>query len=283
MAKYLRLLSLAVALLVALVISSSCFAAKKVVAVMEIENSSSDYQLGDTVAQTLESEIEGALLRSGGFDVVERTQLDAVLKEMGLQSTGLFSTENALELGHLTNAQFTLLGNVLSITTEPFYNGLYSGYRGRVAFSFKLVDNATGLIKMAETLEGRYSLNEFQNSNPSREQLIRGAAGRVAKRFMEKLGESDVRTGVVLDADDSQVYVSLGTGDGIYKDQKLVVFREGKVLTNPTTGEIIAAKEEHVCTLKVESARDNHSICKKEKGGLAPRRGDKVRRAVKGK
>lgn len=258
-------------------ISFSCFAAKKVVAVTGVE-SSVGTSYGRKAAQDFESQLVTALVQSGRYDVVERTQLDHVIRELGLHSTGLISGNTAIQFGQLTGADYTVIGNVIAADVERFDNYLYKGYKGKVKFNFKFIDNKTGMIKIAQIVEGSDTVSEFENKNPDRNILLSGAVNDASKKIVELINSVNVLTGVVAGVSGDEAYIDLGSENGAHVGEKYIVYREGNVITHPVTGEIIAVKEEFVGVIKVKEANANYSVCEISKSKTPIKKGDKVKR-----
>ena len=277
MSKYVKIVMFMMLSLLVLMMSSTCFAAKKVVAMTGVECSMGT-GMGRKAAQDFESQLVTALVQSGRYDVVERTQLDHVMRELGLHSTGLISGNTAIQFGQLTGADYTVVGNVISADVERFDNYLYKGNKAKVKFNFKFIDNKTGMIKVAQIVEGSDTVSEFENKNPDRDILLSGAVNDASKKIVELINNVNVLTGVVAGVSDNEAYIDLGSENGAHVGEKYIVYREGNVITHPVTGEIIAVKEEFVGVLKIKEANANYSVCEIEKTKTSIKKGDKVKR-----
>lgn len=277
MSKSVKIVILMMLSLLVLMMSTTCFAAKKVVAMTGVECSMGT-GMGRKAAQDFESQLVTALVQSGRYDVVERTQLDHVIRELGLHSTGLISGNTAIQFGQLTGADYTVVGNVIAADVERFDNYLYKGYKGKVKFNFKFIDNKTGMIKIAQIVEGSDTVSEFENKNPDRDILLSGAVNDASKKIVELINSVNVLTGVVAGVSDNEAYIDLGSENGAHVGEKYIVYREGNVITHPVTGEIVAVKEEFVGVLKIKEANANYSVCEIAKTKTPIKKGDKVKR-----
>ena len=92
-----------------------CAAAKKVVAIMPLENVSG-YET-EKVAEIMTEQLIVAVHSSGIYTVVERTQLGAILREQGFQNTAV-DPSKAVELAKLSGADYTMLGKVTMAVVE---------------------------------------------------------------------------------------------------------------------------------------------------------------------
>lgn len=277
MKRYTKLLMLAILSLLVMLMSATAFAAKKVVAVTGVESASSS-SYGRKAAQDFESQLVTVLVDSGRYDVVERGQLDYVVRELGLHSSGMISGNTAIQFGQLTGADYTVVGNVIAADVESFNNYLYKGYKAKVKFNFKFIDNKTGMIKIAKIVEGSDTVSEYENKNPDRNILMSGAVNDASKKIVELINSVNVITGVVAAVNNEKIYIDLGSDAGAHVGDKFVVFREGNVVTHPVTGEIIAVEEDTFAQLKVTEVNSNYSVCQVVKAQKAVQKGDKIKR-----
>ena len=63
-------------------------------------------------AKTLTDKLRGELLKTGKFKVIERTQMEQVLKEQGFQQTGCTSADCAVEMGQLLGVKNIITGSI---------------------------------------------------------------------------------------------------------------------------------------------------------------------------
>lgn len=269
MKKSLRII-LSVLLMLTLVGCISCEAAKKTVAVTGIENSARTSS-GNRAAQDLESALTTILVQSGNYNVVERGQLDHVLRELNLHSTGLISGDTAIQLGNMLGAEYTIVGNVNFADYERFNNYLYKGYKAKVKFNFKFIDNKTGMIAISEIVEGSDTVSEFENKSPDKGIMLSNAASDAAKKVKELIDKHNPITGLIVSVADEKAYIDIGTNSGIHKGDNLRVYKEGKVIRHPVTGKIITVEKNILGMLKVEEAEADYAVGKlsKVKGNIA--------------
>ncbi len=278
MRKYMALFIAAMAMLFSFLAGDTSFAAKKIVAVMPID--SNGYRLEEKAARELEAHLETILVQSGSYEVAERTSLNNVLREQGLSSSGLVGA-NAIEFGNLTGTDYTILGSVVSADVGPFNNILYKGTRGVVKFNFKFIDNRTGIIKIAEMVEGSKSVATFQGDHTDADMIISNATSDAADDIMKLINKHNPLTGTVIYVNNEQLYVDLGFENGLKEGEKLVAYRDGKPIIHPVTQELIAVEEVELGKMKVKEVKDSHSVCTITDGKGLIKTGDKVKRVVK--
>lgn len=277
MKKYMKVMVMVVALLCSFSSDMRCEAAKKVVAVPEVVNScGSSY--GRLAAQELESQLTTVLVQSGNYAVVERSQLSKVLNEIGLQNTGMIVGDTAIQFGQLVGAEYTIVGNVIGADVAKFSKFLYGGIKAKVKFHFKFIDNKTGQIKIAEVIEGSKTVSEFEDSSADREMLLSGAVGEVSHKIIDCIEKINPVIGTVVEISGDTVYIDMGTEKGVREGAKYVIYREGKIIKHPVTGEILGATEESIGEMEITDAKPNYSAGVVKKSERAIKRGDKVKR-----
>ncbi len=63
-------------------------------------------------ARTLTNKLRGELIKTGRFDVIERSQMKAILDEQGIQQSGCISEECAIKIGQLIGVKEIIAGSV---------------------------------------------------------------------------------------------------------------------------------------------------------------------------
>lgn len=239
----------------------SCEAAKKTVAVTKVENGVKN-SYGRKAAQDLEAALNTILVQSGNYNVVERAQLEHVLSELNLHSSGLINSETAIKFGDILGADYTIVGNVTLAEYERFNNYLYKGYKAKIKFNFKFIDNKTGLIDIAELVEGSDTVSEYENKYPDKDIMIANAAGDVAEKVKKIIDKHNPVTGMIVSVSNDKVYIDIGSDNGVHINDTLIVYKEGKVIRHPVSGEIITVEEVVLGKLKVENTSEEYSVCK---------------------
>jgi hypothetical protein len=106
-----------------------------------------DYEsLGLGVAALLSTD----LVNSANVRVVDREQLNALLREQDLSSTGRISAETAVRLGKLVGARYMLVGDVTSIDMDP-----KTRMPRNISVAIRTIDSETGELKnLGDRLRG---------------------------------------------------------------------------------------------------------------------------------
>jgi len=128
------------------------------------------------VGWELSSMLANELAAIGAFTVVERTNLESVMREQDLGASGRVRPDTAAQIGQLTGAQYIVLGTVTSYSEETARTGGGVNLRGiniggrstnigvggsrtqaYVAVDIRVVDANTGELAHVRTIEGRTS------------------------------------------------------------------------------------------------------------------------------
>jgi curli biogenesis system outer membrane secretion channel CsgG len=134
------------------------------VAVLAFRNSSS----WAGAEETLSSRIEAKLVNAPGINVFSRTQLDTLLIERALSTTGLIDPATAVEIGTLTGVSKLITGTVYAVDTQAedttlcvaWENGICTEnvpakrYTARTMAQIEIVDTQTGRIERAVDVAG---------------------------------------------------------------------------------------------------------------------------------
>lgn len=259
-------------------IAAPAEASRKTVAVMPIESISRSMD-ARYAAETMTEELTNVLANSGRFEVVERSQLGTVTKEMGFGQTGLVDPATAAEIGKMAGAQYILVGKVTMadvFRSQVPILGIKT-MKGRIGLEYRLIDGETGRILLSSSLTDSHTVDEITGSDFSQQVILNKTCRDAAEKVLEEIQRKNPLTGMVLDADGKTIYLDLGLDSGIKEGEKLLVYREGKPILG-RQGELIAARIIELGKVEIDEIYDNYSIghLTDRKGPVA--RGDLVRR-----
>ncbi|HYO14372.1 MAG TPA: CsgG/HfaB family protein [Thermoanaerobaculia bacterium] len=181
------------------------------------------------------------------FNMVERSQLDAVFTEKDLQG---FLGKGNKELSDVLGLDF--IGLVAYNTETKKLAGASSAKVFMI--EVRLVDVKTGSILMTLTSERSDLLVAPTSPNEAGNQLF------------ENVREAFPPLGYIIKVSGKEIVVDLGSGAGVKKGDTLEVVREGEEIIHPRTGEILPAELVVVGKLKVVSASSDRSLCKLSSG-----------------
>lgn len=255
-------------------------------------------------------------LRRNGWRVLERQDLDSVLREQQLVRSGDVDPETAVSAGKLVGAQYLVAARATEFGVRDnrvgglFGLGPFGGLQvrtatARVVLDARVVDVRTGDILGTATGEGKIvnyggtlvggswvggsiSLGGVDvNSRDWSESLLGRAARKAVDEVLQRLLDvSSVTAGRVLAVGDGGVYVvSLGSNDGVRVGDQLDIIELDAI--RDRAGEPVWTEEVRVGVLRVTDVKADRSKAtlvegkSPEEGGLVrlTRREDQPRRS----
>ena len=269
-------------------------AARKVVAVMPLENVSGYSE--KNVAEIMTEQIIVALQNSGQYTVSERLQMGTVLKEQGFQN---LTSDDPVEMGAMSSADYSVIGkvtmasvkdrsteNVISALaaaaigsgseeakTKAVISGIFGNsadaFTGSIELDVRFVDNRTGEVIFAKSFGGS------QRGSDSAEAL-NGACKVAAENFLRELQTVNPFTARVADIYGENIYIDQGLASGLKRGDVLLISRE----TDPivVNGKIIGMKQTAICTATVIEVTLDYAICRTEGTNYLVKKGDIVKR-----
>jgi len=153
-----RILSLALCAALVVVVASVAFAADKSskprLAVLEFKNKADNQWWYSGGAEAAQDVFVTELVKSGKYRVVEREQLEALMKEKNLSLSGDVDPSTAVRVGKLLGVNYLLTGAVTEYGNTDVSGGgggVYVGKRKFVAaLNARLIDTSTGEIVWAD-------------------------------------------------------------------------------------------------------------------------------------
>ena len=100
------------------------------------------------IQQSFQDNITSLLARHTDMTVLDRKNEDLMIAQQELSESGLYSEENAVEIGQMTNAQYVVVGSIRRLSTAYECN-------------FRVNETATNEIRAAST--GRHSLGDMES------------------------------------------------------------------------------------------------------------------------
>jgi curli biogenesis system outer membrane secretion channel CsgG len=297
--------------------------ARSRVAVMEVDNTSSAPSFivqagGSTAAYTdggevpvngIEAIVTDVMNRTGRFRLIERQQLDEVLKEQDLAASGRVASPSGAKMGNVLGAQYLVQVVITSYETRtsssdsgvggfltsrvPLIGGVnVSQAEGSVALNFRLIDAETSEVVYTRQIEskiteggvdlagagliGDVGLSGFMNQysrTPIGQAVIAGVNKGVYE-LVKNIGAAQA-TGSVVQSKDGQVWINLGQGVVEIGD-RLLIERKGEELIDPDTGMSLGGTATPVGEIEVSRVEEKYSIARKVSFSTEPIRGDKV-------
>ncbi len=276
---------------------------KKRLAVMDFEDKTGhgSWHIGSGMADMLTT----ALVKSGKFMVIERQQLEAVLKEQAMGLSGAITPQSAAQVGKLLGVELMVIGSVNEFGEKEGRVGGSVGSKlgsklggihrvgvesktARVGLDIRLVNTTTGEIVAAEGIaeeETKKGLDvghdEFSFSNDAGwDQTLAGKATRKAvNKVVELVTKSMDKLpwcGKVLKAGAGSIMIKPGADGGVKVGDVFVVYSQGEEIIDPDTGISLGSEEKKAGSIEVVEVKDKYATAKLVTGsGL--KAGDLVR------
>ena len=265
-----------------------CEAAKKIVAVMPLENVSGYSE--EKVAEIMTEQLIVAIHSSGSYTVVERPQMGTVLREQGFQNIAVDPSQ-AVELGKLSGADYSMLGKVTmavvednptASAVEQITNlfglgdiGSMAGqyvhkFKGKIALEFRFVDNTTGEVVIANTVEGNKSGSTVTDA-------FNNACKNAAENFLKALDSLNPFRARIAEINGADIYIDKGSESGLRSGEILIVAREGSPIV--VNGRTVGMKQTVFGKIKVVEVYSDYAICRAEENSpVVVHKGDVVKR-----
>ncbi|MBU4313839.1 MAG: hypothetical protein KJ821_03480 [Actinobacteria bacterium] len=234
-----------------------------------------------------------ALLSTNRFRVFERSKLDAILQEQDFQHfSGLVDQATAVKLGKMIGVDAILTGSITNISFKkaegikigPLKVGKSSA---KVVMTIRIIDVTTGEILFSTVQEEMASKSAISGVLPipipggigfSHEEAVdilsavELICNKVVLNFVAKMDKKTVELssapleGYVVKVESTssggiiQVYINLGESSGIKVGDEIRIYREGEVILDPKTNEILDRELDLIAKARVMEVRDNLSI-----------------------
>ncbi|MDR3349458.1 MAG: hypothetical protein LBO03_07640 [Acidaminococcales bacterium] len=257
-------------------------AAKKRIAVLPFKNES---QMHDSFfGNGLDDHLNAGLFQTKTYEIIDRSNLDAVLKEQRLGATGIIDPQTAVRIGKILGVDYLVIGNIIYAGID---DSIFLNTGAKVSIAVRMIDVATGEIIFAEKADGRknaskllekYS-NRYNLSLPDAKFIFAEAARRAVEKIVSALYDINPLEGYVVALDGRNAMIDLGRAHGIAKGQAFVVYRAGEVIRHPATGAVVGVKRLELANIKiteVDAATSIGILSGEDKDLVRP--GDKVRK-----
>ncbi|MBE3113891.1 MAG: hypothetical protein IMZ59_00030 [Actinobacteria bacterium] len=234
-----------------------------------------------------------ALLNTNRFRVFERAKLDAILQEQDFQHfSGLVDQTTAVKLGKMIGVDAILTGSITNISFKkaegikigPLKVGKSSA---KVVMTIRIIDVTTGEIFFSTVQEEMASKSAISGVLPipipggigfSHEEAVdilsavELICNKVVLNFVAKMDKKTVElssaplAGYVVKVESTssggitQVYINLGENSGIKVGDEIRIYREGEVILDPKTNEILDRELDLIAQARIKTVKDKLSI-----------------------
>ena len=257
---------------------------KKRVAVMDFEDKAG---YGHNIGSGLADMLVTSLVESKKFIVIEREELENLLKEQGLGMSGAVTPQSAAKVGQLLGVELIITGSVTEFgTKEDKVGGALSNLSGfnlgvssesaRSVVDVRLVNTSTGEIIAAKSAEGEESSKSLDNvgvqginfrNSSTWDNTILGKAARQSIEKCVDIIQDGMKNlpwqGKIIKANaDGTVFLKPGSDAGVKAGMKFWVYRPGEELIDPDTGLSLGSEEMKIGQVEVVSDVAGGKACK---------------------
>lgn len=137
-------------------------------------------------AKDLTEMIQTEIFKTRKFNLVDRTSFEVIYTEANLQKGEDFMEGQVVEQGKKDGAEYIITGRLNNVSAEKMFGNNdmtgnqkrkrreFLGYSGKVQFTLKIIDVATGRLKATVNLQGQ-SGNRVITSIPGKGKLMQAA------------------------------------------------------------------------------------------------------------
>ena len=183
--------------------------------------------MGKIVAEWL---ITG-LVETGRFDVIERRLLEKLLDEQKLGVTGAIDPNSAAQLGKILGVRIIVSGTVTSL-------------EGYTEINARLINVDSASIIAAEKVRA--------GSAEKLRDLVNKITDKIVLAFPME--------GYIVQRTDKKVIIDLGRQIGVRPGMKFIVFKEGKIIKHPKTGEVLDVETIETGLIEITDVKDKTAM-----------------------
>ena len=223
--------------------------------------------VGEGVAEMLTTE----LVKTGNYRVIERRQLDQILKEQDLGASGIVTPQSAAKIGKVLGVELAVMGAVTEFgykksDTGGRIKGIGLGLQSQsatVGLDCRMVNTTTAEIIAADNVRKEKSSKgirvstrklSFKNRKSFDESLVGKAAREAVKhviRLIDKNAPNIPWQAKVVTAKGGKVFINAGSVSGIQTGDVFVIYQKGEELVDPDTGLSLGSMDTKIGAIKV--------------------------------
>jgi curli biogenesis system outer membrane secretion channel CsgG len=282
--------------------------AKPRVAVLEFKNKASHYSWNwYDAGRGAQDMLVTELVKSGKYRVIEREQLAAIMREKNLSLSGDVDPRTAIQIGKMLGVEYLIAGAVteLGVTDRgasvPGGLGRFGvpsvsvrSQKAEAALDARAFSTSTGEIVWADSARDETSDASVYVAGAGGGASDHGKVDKLMRPVVQKLAASfakaDVKTsgmggkgdssglvGKIASVDGGTLYVNVGSEGGAKEGDEFTVYRVGKQIKDPDTGEVLGADEVKVGRVRITTVKGPRLSIATAVSGSGFRAGDTLR------
>ncbi len=256
------------------------------VAVLEFKNKASHYswtwyEAGRGAQDMLVTE----LVKTGRYRVIEREQLAAIMQEKNLSLSGDIDPRTAVKIGKMLGVEYLIAGAVTELGTTDRGASVPGGLgrfgipsvsvrsqKAEAALDARAFSTSTGEIVWADSARDETSdasvyvmgAGGGASDHGKVDKLMRPVVQKLAASFakadvktsgMGGKGDSSGLVGKIANVEGGTLYINAGSEGGVKEGDEFTVYRVGKQIKDPDTGEVLGADETKVGRVRVMAVK----------------------------
>lgn len=227
--------------------------------------------VGEGVSDMLTTE----LVKTGNYQVIERQELDQILKEQDLGTAGIVTPQSAAEIGKVLGVELAVMGAVTefgfkSSDTGGRVKNLGLGVKSQsatVGLDCRMVNTTTAEIITAENVRKEESSRGLRVSTPkvsfndqkSFDESLVGKAAREAVEEVIKLIDKNAPNipweAKIVTVQGNKVFINAGSASGIKAGDTFVIYKKGQELIDPDTGLSLGSTDTKIGEIEVTNPK----------------------------
>ncbi|MDX1978491.1 MAG: CsgG/HfaB family protein [Pseudanabaenaceae cyanobacterium bins.68] len=242
------------------------------------------------------------LVKDGTYALIERSRIDAVLREQNLGTTGRLDPSTAAEVGKILGVDAVIIGAVTRMDAQSRNSGGSFGIRlpfglaiestdidAYVQLNARLVDTSSGEILAVAQGTGNVSQSDTNlsgygfggrvgggSSTSNEEKLVFLATEKAIEQVATELvgaasklgGQSAVAASIVVaDVSGNQIVLNQGDRAGLRVGMRLVIERVGKEIKDPVSGQVLRRSTQPVAQVQIVEVDARSSVARMISGG----------------
>lgn len=235
------------------------------------------------------------LVKDGNFSVIERSQIDAILREQNFGDSGRVDAGTAAQIGKILGVEAVIIGSVTQFDLQQRRSG--GGFLGfgaastdtdaYVKLNIRVVNTTTSEILFVAEGNGNDSQSDTQvrvgpfgggSVTVNESKLLTKATEKAIEQVVTELNNKSTDlaslpkslpsvTATVADATGNTVILNKGKSDGYRVGMKLSIERVTKQVKDPTTGKVIRNVTQPIGIIELVEVDATSSVGKITSGG----------------
>ena len=193
-------------------------------------------KIGEIDINNVAGILSDLLKKTNKFDIVERQEVNQLIREIQFEGSDWAKREPANKLGNIYGVQYILLGELL-----PNYGYEQIGV-GQYTATLRLVDVATGVVISTGT---------------GQRDLLQEALAEAVNILSDDM-EGDRWTCHVVRIDEKGIYINAGFNDKIKKNDIFAVIRLEDSIVDQTSGQVLGKKQTEIAKIQIIDILENN-------------------------